>query len=228
MVYSIFVHQAICVSLLKVFSFFSHLAWPNRIRYLLVFAALVWLPMHLTSLMAKNEAKPAFWTPPVEPPGSVVVTSNTFPAEPVAERQSLQVSADLNKATNSSRQLNASPTSKVGAGGSRDDLVAALGRWSDAWRRQDMAAYLGSYVGDFVPKKGVSREAWVRQRTSRITSKQSIRHEIRDLDVEMVQNKAIVKFTQIYADERLQQSDQKLMHWQFKNGKWLISKEVSN
>jgi len=228
MVYSIYVHQSICVTLSKVFGFSFRSAWPARVRFLLVLLALVWLPMHMTSLMAKNESKPIFWTPPVEPPGSVVVTNNTFPTQSSGTGKSLQNTDDLKKVTNPVRQLAATPVSPGGPTGLTDDLVTALGKWSDAWRRQDMVAYLDSYVGDYVPKKGVSRKAWAKQRTARITSKQTIRHEIRDLEVELVKNKAVVKFTQIYADERLQQTDQKTMHWLMQDGRWLITKEVSN
>lgn len=90
-----------------------------------------------------------------------------------------------------------------------------------------MRAYLGAYAPSFVPAQGTSREAWAKQRTARITAKQNIRHEVRDVDIQLVQNKAIVKFTQIYADERLNQTDQKTMHWVLSDGRWLIAHEVA-
>ena len=88
-----------------------------------------------------------------------------------------------------------------------------------------MRAYLGAYAPSFVPAQGTSREAWAKQRTARITAKQNIRHEVRDVDVQLDQNKAIVKFTQVYADERLNQTDQKTMHWVQRDGRWWIVSE---
>lgn len=211
----------------QVFSLTANRPWLYRARYLLVFVGLVFLSMHLSSLMAKNDAKPVTWTPPVEPPGAVTVTSNTFTplSQHLRVSPAAQVPSDKLYVVGRSPET-ASPTPAKEA--ATEDLIAALSQWSDAWRRQDMAAYLGAYSPVFVPAKGTSREAWAKQRTARITAKQSIRHEVRDVDVQFDQNKAIVKFTQVYADERLQQTDQKTMHWELNNGRWQIAREVAH
>jgi hypothetical protein len=175
--------------------------------------------------MTKNDDEPIMWTSPVEPPGVVIVTSNSFaPAQPQLARSqqvdiaAVKVSLGEGRGTTKTHAHVTEATS--------EDLIAALERWSDAWSRQDMGAYLGAYAPSFVPEIGSSREAWAKQRTARITSKQNIRHEFRDVDVQLDQNKAIVKFTQVYVDERLKQTDLKTMHWVLSDGRWLIAREV--
>lgn len=211
----------------KVFSLTADRPWLIKARYPLVFVGLVALSMHLSSLMAKNDAKPVMWTPPVEPPGVVIVTSNTF--APAAQHARVSTAATVSSekvslAGPSAASVPPTPAKEAAT----EDLIAALSQWSDAWRRQDMSAYLGAYGSGFVPPKGLSRAAWAKQRTARITAKQSIRHEVRDVDVQRSENQAIVKFTQIYADERLQQTDQKTMHWVLNSGRWQIAREVAH
>jgi hypothetical protein len=218
----------------KVFVFSSLRRWPLSARFFLIFVALSSLSMHLSSLMAKNEAKPSMWNPPVEPPGAVVVTRNSFEPQVLPTRGQ---AAPLLAIVEPSRMDDpaSKPLSRKTDSGSDmqtlegmvEDVRAAVDQWSSAWRRQDMAIYLSAYAPQFVPAKGGSREVWAKQRTARITAKQSIRHEVRDLDIQVARNNAVVKFTQIYADERLQQTDQKTMHFALSDGRWLIVKEVA-
>jgi hypothetical protein len=218
----------------KVFILSPRRRWTLIVRFPLIFVALASLSMHLSSLMAKNEAKPVMWNPPVEPPGAVLVTRSSFepqvlPANGKALQQVAAIQprrADEQDSLELSQKIGAD-TETLGPVVMVEEVRAAVGQWSDAWRKQDMAMYLGAYDPQFVPAHGGSREVWVKQRTARITAKQNIRHEVRDLDVQLVQNIAVVKFTQIYADERLQQSDQKTLHLVLSGGRWLIVKEVA-
>ena len=209
----------------KVFTLNAPNPWRLRARYLLVFVALISLSIHLSNLMANNDAKPVMWTPPVEPLGAVIVTRNTFtaPQPELTHAHPVEVAAVKDSVAGRS---GATKTPVPAVDTLSEDLIAALERWSDAWSRQDMGAYLGAYAPSFEPSQGSSREAWVKQRTARITAKQNIRHEVRDVVVKLDQNKAVVKFTQVYADERLQQTDQKTMHWVLSDGRWLIAREV--
>jgi hypothetical protein len=223
------------VSDTKVFSLSSRRRWPLSALFLLIFVALTTLSMHLSSLMAKNEFKSSMWNPPVEPPGAVLVTRNSFESQVLPERGPVapQVAAVQPRPVNDPASKPLSQKTHSGADTKALEVMvvevrAAVDQWSNAWRRQDMAMYLGAYAPQFVPAQGGSREVWAEQRTARITAKQSIRHEVRDLAVQVAQNQAVVKFTQIYADERLQQTDQKTMHLVFSDGRWLISKEVAH
>ena len=91
-----------------------------------------------------------------------------------------------------------------------------------------MASYLGIYASDFETPKGLSRTAWVQQRTQRITSKKSILHEIQNLTLQIQGSQATVRFTQIYQDERLRASDRKTMNWVWRNGQWRITRETTD
>ena len=211
----------------KVFSLSSPKPWRLKARYLLVFLTLVSLSVHLSSLMAKNDVKPVMWTPPVEPPGAVIVTRNSFDPQALLDRSRprAEVAAVNLSVVEQSDALSSPASVHVAA---TEELLSSLSLWSDAWRRQDIGAYLGSYAPSFVPAKGISREAWAKLRTARITGKQNIRHEVRDVNVKLSENKAVVKFTQFYADERLQQTEQKTMHWVLSDGRWLIAREVAH
>lgn len=220
---------------IKVFSLSSPHPWRLKARHFIVFVGLLSLSMHLSNLMAKNDAKPVMWTPPVEPPGAVIVTHNSFtPPTPVSETLPAAQAASVNVAavnTKATDRLVNTPSlphpKEADKESANEELIDALSQWSEAWRKQDMGRYLAAYAPSFAPAKGTSREAWAKQRTVRISAKKNIRHEVRDVSVQIAQNKAIVKFTQVYADERLQQTDHKTMHWVLSDGRWLIARELT-
>ena len=198
--------------------------FPPRSRYFFWTVCVALLSLHLTHLMAKGDDADVVWGPPVEPPGSIVVTSMRTDLN--SDGMQLQNSA------------NAGAVVQFGATGPADSkaeaadgqlwppgLHASLQQWSQAWRRQDVPAYLGMYDADFVPSRGVSRQAWAESRARRIMEKSSIRHDMQDLNVQMNASTAIVKFTQIYQDERVKLIDQKTMHWVQRDGLWMIALE---
>jgi hypothetical protein len=193
----------------------------------LLFFLLVLVLMHLSQLMAKNDDQRGNWTPPIEPPGSVIVTS-------------LSESSSSQRPVGSAAQVPSRPATSVAAvtvnqelpaqlqaSGSEAQLRQALQQWSQAWSGQAMTPYLGMYASDFEPPKGLSRSAWEQQRTQRITSKKSIRHDMQNMTLRFDTNQATVHFTQIYQDERLQSSDQKTMVWVWRNGQWQITREFT-
>ena len=184
--------------------------------------------MHLSQLMAKNDAQSGGWTPPIEPPGSVIVTplSESSPVQRPVNRtaESPKRLATAAPATTTAHQL-PPPTQ---ASGSEAALRQAIGQWSQAWGGQAIQQYLDMYASDFIPPSGLSRAAWVQQRTQRITSKKSIRHEIQNLSLQIQGSQATVLFTQIYRDERLRTSDRKTMHWVWSNGQWRITRESTD
>ena len=184
--------------------------------------------MHLSQLMAKNDAQSGGWTPPIEPPGSVIVTplSERSPVQRPVNRaaESPQCLATAAPATTTAHQL-PPPTQ---ASGSEAALRQAIEQWSQAWSGQVIPQYLGMYASDFEPPKGLSRPAWVKQRTQRIASKKSIRHDIQNLTIQFNASQATVRFTQIYQDERVRSSDRKTMHWVWRSGQWQITREATD
>jgi hypothetical protein len=107
-------------------------------------------------------------------------------------------------------------------------LKAALDRWSKAWRNQDVPTYLSMYASDFMTPHGMDRVTWSKVRSARIMGKRKIRHEMRDLKIEPERFGATVRFTQVYADERLHITDRKTMKWVDRDRRWLITQEVAD
>lgn len=186
-------------------------------KHLLFWAFALLVLTHLSQLMAKNDDSQVDWIPPIEPPGSVVVTHLTTPTVLPAVL-SAQITGEIS--------AEATPTAKPGA--SHEAMLRqALQSWSQAWSGQAVPQYLAMYASDFQPPQGLSRAEWARQRTQRITGKQSIQHEIRHLKVHIQGSQASTRFTQIYQDERLRAQDAKTMHWVLREGQWQITREIS-
>ena len=200
--------------------------WMKK-RHLLWFL-FVSVLMQLSQLMAKNDDHRGNWAPPIEPPGSVIVTSLSegSPSQRSASRatDAPQSQATTAQATTSALQ----PSPPAQTNGSEAALRQAIEQWSQAWGGQAIQQYLDMYASDFIPPSGLSRAAWVQQRTQRITSKKSIRHEIQNLSLQIQGSQATVLFTQIYRDERLRTSDRKTMHWVWSNGQWRITRESTD
>lgn len=189
-------------------------------------AACIWvLALHFSHLMAKSDDGPTVWTSPVEPPGAVIVTSlNSIRAG--TQDRALGPAPVQNAISDSSTPL---VSEQLGAqeawpSGLRD----ALDQWSLAWRQQEVAQYLGMYADDFTPAGNMSRQAWAQSRSTRILGKKNIRHEISDLTLQMGKTTVMVKFTQIYQDERIKAVDQKTMQWTQRDGRWWIVSEKTN
>jgi hypothetical protein len=198
-------------------------------QHLLLFVVVMVL-MHLSQLMAKNDEHRGNWTPPIEPPGSVIVTSLSErsggqPSPTQAAQATVHPTTSV--AAAAAVAAPSTPAAPVAASGTEHGLRQALQQWSQAWSGQAMAPYLGMYASDFEPPKGLSRSAWEQQRTQRITRKKSIRHDMQNLTLQINTHQATVHFTQIYQDERLQSSDQKTMVWVWRNGQWQITREFT-
>lgn len=216
--------------------------------------ALLLLSLQWPQLMARNDDVTVVWTPPVEPPGTVIVTANnTEPrsaqtagaqvsAARVAVAPSLTVpdravpsAAATAMATTAQPQPvmtgnHASPSrpdlaAPTGAAGAA--LQSALDQWSRAWGQQNLPVYLAMYADNFTTPQGMSRSAWEKMRRQRIMGKQKISHEIRDVAIQFEASKAVVTFTQIYEDERIKATDRKTLHWVQRDGRWLITRETT-
>lgn len=200
-----------------------------RKRHLLFFLLALVL-MHLSQLMAKNDDLRGNWTPPIEPPGSVIVTSLSETSSgqlPVGSAAQAPAPQATTVAAHAAVEAPPQSPAPVLASGTEQELRQALQQWSQAWSGQAMTPYLGMYASDFEPPKGLSRSAWEQQRTQRITSKKSIRHDIQNMTLLINADQATVRFTQIYQDERLQSSDRKTMAWVWRNGQWQITREFT-
>jgi len=104
----------------------------------------------------------------------------------------------------------------------------AVEAWRKAWQTRDLPAYLGLYGPNFAPPQGVNRQVWADTRRARISSKQKIELSLKNLTLQMQGNTATVKFTQVYADERVSMANRKTMVWQLAEGRWHIHSETTD
>lgn len=101
----------------------------------------------------------------------------------------------------------------------------ALESWRRAWEARDMDSYLAAYAADYRGDH-VSREAWVKQRESRIRKPGSMNIRISHAEVRpLANNKVRVHFRQKYQADRYGDVTTKSMLMILEKGKWLILEE---
>lgn len=193
----------------------------------LLLFVLIW--PNLKSL--KNDSGETLWSELVEPPGTVVVTLNTVPKQSPPSTttpnrgQSQGPTSDADNKTSVQAQL--APDAPTLTVNESVTLNEALNQWRQAWSTKNVSSYLSFYGQSFVPPKGLSRKSWEAARHARISSKEKIDITIQNLRLQINDNKATTKFTQIYSDERLRITDRKTLGWQKINGRWLIQLETT-
>ena len=91
-----------------------------------------------------------------------------------------------------------------------------------------MNAYLGMYSRSFVPDSGQSKSAWEQTRRQRILSKTAIVHEVRNLQITLQGNKAVVQFEQAYTADKVRSVGPKTLRLELDDDKWLIVSESTS
>lgn len=107
----------------------------------------------------------------------------------------------------------------------QEELQLAVSAWADAWSRQDMAAYLDAYSGQFVPDKNLTRDEWKSQRKARITGRKSIQVTVGKLEFENLNQDIQVTFNQIYKSGKTHTNQQKRLVFSKQDGQWKIARE---
>jgi adhesin transport system outer membrane protein len=104
----------------------------------------------------------------------------------------------------------------------------ALSAWASAWKATDTAGYLASYAPGFQPSGKQSRQEWEAQRRSVLSRAKGVDVRITDLRVDMLDpRRALTKFVQTYRSDNYSDVVQKTLEWESINGKWLITRELS-
>lgn len=109
------------------------------------------------------------------------------------------------------------------------DVESSVSAWANAWRSQNITAYLAAYASDFKPEGFSSKKAWEAQRASRLApSRGKITLDIADLQVTHQGNQAVATFVQkysskVYADQVNKQLNLRL---DAAGKKWLITRET--
>lgn len=118
------------------------------------------------------------------------------------------------------------PTS-ADQGAANKDIESAVRSWAQAWASKDMGAYVGSYVRDYTPGKGLSHGAWEEERRKRILGKSKISVKISNLSISVKGNNATAQFHQDYAADAVRASSHKTLAMTKVGDRWLITRESS-
>lgn len=106
-------------------------------------------------------------------------------------------------------------------------LTTTVNLWAQAWASKNLDQYFASYGNSFKPEKGLTRQAWEKQRHLRITSPASINIELKDINIESNDNDAKVKFRQYYSANGKSISTNKTLHMKKSGSNWYIVREVA-
>jgi len=108
----------------------------------------------------------------------------------------------------------------------REDAAALVERWRAAWEGQRLEDYLASYASDFVPARGLTRDAWRKLRSERLTRPASIEVKIESLAVTLLDPaKARAGFVQTYRSDRYTDRVRKTLELVVEDGEWRIQLE---
>jgi hypothetical protein len=120
-------------------------------------------------------------------------------------------------------------TSAAAPTGGRAAVESTVRDWAAAWSDRDVERYLTFYATQFVPAKGMSRNAWEAERRRRILGKTRIAVVVDDLTVQTLDDqRAKVTFAQSYeADEYRESRVPKTLDLVREGGSWRIALEVS-
>jgi len=105
-------------------------------------------------------------------------------------------------------------------------IESSLNDWAKAWSSQDVTLYLESYSEEFLPSKGLSREAWESQRKIRLASPDYIKINLSDIKINHHEDDfADIEFIQSYQSNTYTDSVKKMLSMQRIEDEWLIVAE---
>lgn len=104
----------------------------------------------------------------------------------------------------------------------------ATKQWLQAWRAQDVNAYLSFYDNKwFLPSNGTSVAAWKKSRNASLKGPNFIKVTIENLQIAPVADNLIrVSFYQSYHSDRFKDDINKVLLWKKTEGEWKIIQEV--
>lgn len=145
-------------------------------------------------------------------------SSGTLTPRPASLRTLPPASAPLKGAAAAAAPKASTPTPT-------ETAIVALENWRKAWESKNLTHYLAAYAPDF-RGSSPSREAWVKQRESRILRPGSLDIRISDAQVQPIDSSKVrVHFRQTYRAEGYQGSTLKSLLMELDRGKWLILDE---
>jgi len=104
-------------------------------------------------------------------------------------------------------------------------VLEGLKAWAEAWSSQDIDGYLAAYAPDYSPK-GMSHDAWMQQRKSRIGRATEIELGLGNVSIQIHdESHATVKFIQNYRSAAYRDDILKPLTFETQGDKWLITSE---
>lgn len=117
-------------------------------------------------------------------------------------------------------------TESVAVPANDEGIKAVLAKWAAAWAARDVKVYLATYATNFVPKDGMPRAVWMKQRAKRLTQAEWIKVDIKDVKVEMLPGGgAKVTFVQDYASNLFSENTSKTLELAETGSGWQIVTE---
>lgn len=162
------------------------------------------------------------------PPAKValVTPQPTLPAIAAATKSATSKPTSAPTAT-ASVEAKPSPTPAAKANernADRQQVIASVENWANAWSKQNVGGYVGSYAKGFKAPGG--RSAWEKDRQLKIAGPKSIDVQVDNIKVEFIdENTAKVKLRQDYKSDRLSSSTVKTLTMQRSGNRWLILEE---
>ncbi|WFE67945.1 hypothetical protein P8S54_06845 [Thiomicrospira sp. R3] len=109
----------------------------------------------------------------------------------------------------------------------KENVLAAVEAWRQAWSSQNVRAYLQAYHADFLPPQGQSLSAWRSARTRIISSPRFIDVFVSDIQLFAIDDdNARVQFTQRYRSDRFQNEVVKVLLMTKSQTGWKIIQET--
>ena len=127
----------------------------------------------------------------------------------------------------------ATPAAKVPTPAPAPDIGAEIQQatrdWAAAWAAKNVKRYLAFYAPEFKTPNGESRAAWEKQRKERISKPKSIKVEVANLKVEIIDaTHANISFRQTYNASHFKSANNKTLVWVKTAGGWKIADEQSS
>jgi adhesin transport system outer membrane protein len=107
-------------------------------------------------------------------------------------------------------------------------IASRVSQWVEAWQKKDYAGYITYYAETFTPEKPLTRSAWLNQRKQRLATPEDIKITLKDININLDGNKALVDFSQVYSTSTYSDTTKKKLLLEKINDVWLIIKETSS
>lgn len=106
------------------------------------------------------------------------------------------------------------------------EVLKSVQDWAAVWSARNVHDYLAAYTPDFKPA-GMSRAAWEKQRSERVSKPKVIEVALVDINVSVEDDThATVSFTQTYRADVYHDQVEKTLHLVKQSDRWLIAGEL--